>query len=130
MRSRHFLLIALAACVAGCAATPLQTPEASWILVTGNPPAEECRFVGEVRGSQGNFVTSNLTKDENLVIGARNQMRDAAYALGANYVQVELENLSHNTADNSFGGVYNATVIGNAYLCRSLNGFRSAEAGH
>jgi hypothetical protein len=124
------LLIALTACAAGCAATPLQAPEANSILVTRNPPSEGCRFIGEVRGSQGNFVTSNLTKDENLVIGARNQMRDAAYDLGANYVQVELENLSHNTADDSFGGVYNATVIGNAYLCPELPDLRRAQAGH
>lgn len=117
MKLRKCLLFGLSTGLVGCAATPLQDPAAASILVTRNPPAAECRFVGEVRGSQGNFITADLTKDEYLVAGARNQMRDEAYKLGANYVQIELENPSQNTADHSSGGVYSSTVIGNAYVC-------------
>lgn len=109
--------IGLTAGLAACAATPLQVPEAANILVTRNAPAADCEFLGEVRGTQGNFWTADFTSDENILIGARNKMRDAAYAMGANFIQVELENPSHNTADYSSGGVYNSTVIGNAYRC-------------
>ena len=111
----------MAAGLPGCAATPLQAPQAGAIFVTRNSPAAECEFVGEVRGSQGNFWTAEFTGDENLVIGARNKMRDAAYELGANFVQIELERQSHNTADDSLGGIYSSTIIGNAYLCPSQN---------
>lgn len=117
MKFHTLTWIALVTSLAGCAATPLRHPGASSIMVTRNPPPQACRFVGEVSGSQGNFLTANLTRDENLVEGARNELRDAAFELGANYVQIELENPSHNTADDSLGGVYSSTVIGNAYVC-------------
>jgi len=120
--------VGLAACLTACAATPLQAPAAANILVTRNAPAADCTFLGEVRGSQGNFWTAEFTSDEDLLVGARNRMRDAAYALGANFVQVELENPSHNTADLSSGGVYNSTIIGNAYRCSGGKG--SDHASH
>lgn len=124
MNIRNILLVAMPIGIIGCAAAPLTMPEAAGILVTRNAPPAECQFVGEVRGSQGNFWTAEFTKDEDLVVGARNEMRDAAHHLGANYVQIEFENPSHNTADHSLGGVYSSTVIGNAYSCPSM---RSAQ---
>jgi len=110
-------LVLMSALFAGCAAAPLQTPAAATILVTRSSPQDSCRFVGEVLGSQGNFWTAEFTGDAELIRGARNRMRDKAYSLGANYVQIELENQSHNTADLSSGGVYSSVVIGNAYHC-------------
>lgn len=111
------LLLAAGSLAAGCAAAPLQTPGAANVLVTRNQPAPECVFIGEVVGSQGNFWTAEFTRDEDLVRGARNRMRDEAFDLGANFVQIELENQSHNTADHSTGGVYSSVVVGNAYRC-------------
>ncbi|MFK7888828.1 MAG: DUF4156 domain-containing protein [Gammaproteobacteria bacterium] len=123
--SRNVLvMIGLAAGLSACAATPLQIPQAANIMVTRNAPAADCEFLGEVRGTQGNFWTADFTSDENIVIGARNKMRDAAYTMGANFVQVELENPSHNTADYSSGGVYSSTVIGNAYRCGDMRSAR------
>lgn len=121
MSIRIYSLLVVSASMVACAAAPLQVPEAAEILVTRNAPAANCHFVGEVRGSQGNFWTAEFTSDEDLVIGARNQLRDAAYQLGGNFVQIELENQSHNTADYSSGGVYSSTVIGNAYRCPRSN---------
>ena len=117
-------LLLAALLLTGCAATPLQVPEAASIIVSRNAPAEDCRYVGEVRGSQGNFFTADFTSDENLIVGARNELRDAAYRIGANYVQIETESLSHNTADYSSGGAYSATLVGNGYRCESLEGNR------
>lgn len=122
-------MIALAAGLTACAAAPLKVPEAANIMVTRNAPAAGCEFLGEVRGSQGNFLTADFTSDENIVIGARNKMRDAAYAMGANFVQVELENPSHNTADGSSGGVFTSTIIGNAYRCDNTNSARVVSGG-
>lgn len=117
MNSRTSMVLIVAALAAGCAAAPLQSPQAANVFVTRNAPESNCRFLGEVLGSQGNFWTAEFTSDNDLIVGARNRMRDRAFNLGANFVQIELENQSHNTADTSAGGVFSSTVIGNAYLC-------------
>ena len=121
MNTRFLLILSIPILAAGCAAAPLMSADASQVLVTRNAPGEECQFVGEVLGSQGNFWTAEFTSDEDLVRGARNRMRDEAYDLGANFVQIELENQSHNTSDESFGGVYSSVIIGNAYLCPTIS---------
>jgi len=103
----------------GCTAAQLKSPQAAGVQVSRNAPPEDCRFVGEVLGSQGNSWTAEWTSDEDLIIGARNRLRDNAYALGANYVQIELENQSHNTTLHSAGGVFSSVIIGNGYQCAS-----------
>lgn len=102
--------------LAACAAKPL-LPGGETIVLSKEPAPEECEFLGEVQGRQGNFWTAEFTSDANLINGARNEMRNAAYALRANYVKIETESVSHNTADHSLGGAYSAVVIGNAYSC-------------
>lgn len=120
MNIKTSLIVLILISVAGCAAAPLQSQSAASVLVTRNAPSPECAFVGEVLGSQGNFWTAEFTSDEDLIRGARNRMRDKAYNLGANFVQIELENQSHNTADHSAGGVFSSVVVGNAYSCPSV----------
>jgi len=100
----------------GCAASPLM-PGGDTILLSKEAAPEVCEFLGEVQGSQGNFWTAEFTSDANLINGARNEVRNAAHVLGADYVMIETESFSHNTADNSLGGTYSAVVIGNAYRC-------------
>lgn len=100
----------------GCASKPA-LPGAERVFVSQQKPPSECVFVGEVQGSQGNFWTSDFTSDRNLLSGARNEMRNQALGLGANYVLVETQSHSHNTADYSLGGTYSSVIIGNAYKC-------------
>jgi len=115
--SRQFLKAILPVCLlAGCAASPLTTGGDAILLSKESAP-EVCEFLGEVQGTQGNFWTAEFTSDSNLINGARNEVRNAAYALGADYVKIETESFSHNTADHSLGGTYSAVVIGNAYRC-------------
>ncbi len=102
--------------LAGCAASPL-VPGGDTIVLSKEAAPEVCEFLGEVQGTQGNFWTAEFTSDANLINGARNQVRNAAHALGADYVKIETESFSHNTADDSLGGTYSAVVIGNAYRC-------------
>lgn len=102
--------------LAGCAASPL-TPGNETGFVSKEPAPAACEFLGEVQGSQGNFWTANFTSDENLINGARNEMRNAAAALKANYVKIETESFSENTTENALGGTHSAVVIGNAYRC-------------
>ncbi|MFK7954772.1 MAG: DUF4156 domain-containing protein [Lysobacterales bacterium] len=115
------LFSAITVTLAGCAAAPLNQPSAAQIMISRSAPETSCRYVGEVHGSQGNFWTAEFTKDENLVIGARNRMRNEAHQMGANYIHIQLENQSHNTADHSSGGVYSSVVIGNAFDCPAVD---------
>lgn len=102
--------------VASCAAKPLHSG-ADRVFVTRQPPPESCRFLGEIRGAQGNFWTAEFTSDEALLAGARNELRNRAAALGANYVTIETERYSNNTAADSLGGTYAAVIVGNAWHC-------------
>ena len=102
--------------LAGCAASPLM-PGGETVLLSKEPAHAECVFLGEVQGTQGDLWTADLTSDSNLINGARNQVRNAAYELHADYVKIETESLSHNTSDHSLGGTYSAVIIGNAYRC-------------
>lgn len=105
-------LVALSA----CAAKPL-LPGSEQIVLSKEAPPTNCRYVAEVRGSQGNFWTAEFTADANLIHGARNELRNNAVSLGANYVVIETESFSHNTGNDSLGGTYSAVIIGNAYNC-------------
>ena len=102
--------------LAACAAKPL-IPGGAAIMLSKEPQPPECVFLGEVRGAQGNFWSAEFTSDANLIAGARNELRNSAFALRANYVKIETESFSHNTADDSLGGTFSAVVIGNAYRC-------------
>jgi len=102
--------------LAGCAASPL-IPGGETVLLSKEAAPEECVFLGEVQGTQGNFWTADFTSDSKLINGARNEVRNAAFALRADYVKIETESFSHNTSDLALGGTYSAVVIGNAYRC-------------
>ena len=117
MNRYAILFLTTSVSFAGCAAHPLQAPDAGRILVTKHQPSPQCEFLGEVRGSQGNFLTAAFTPDAALVEGARNKLRDQARALNANYVAVQFDELSHNTAEFGLGGGYSSVIIGNAYRC-------------
>ena len=110
------LRLLLALPLAACAAKPL-LPGGGTVMLSKEPPPATCEYVAEVRGAQGNFWTAEFTSDANLIAGARNELRNNALALRANYVKIETESFSHNTADRSLGGTYSAVVIGNAYRC-------------
>lgn len=115
----RFSLLFSIAFLTACAAKPTY-PGAERVFVSELPPAPECRFVGEVQGSQGNFWTAEFTSDRNILSGARNEMRNQALGLGANYVMVETQSHSNNTAGYSLGGTFSSVIIGNAYTCPDL----------
>ena len=103
--------------LAGCAAKP-NNSGTEHILLTSHKADESCKFLGEVRGTQGNLLTATFTSDEHLIQGARNELRNLAATMGANYVVIEQQNQSINLG--GFGGAYNSTLFGNAYKCPKL----------
>ncbi len=76
-------------------------------------------FVGssELHGAQGNVWLAQFTPDRELITGTRNELRNAAFAMGGNYVQLETESLSENTQEDALGGTHTVVVIGNEFLC-------------
>ena len=106
--------------VTGCAAIePL--PGTEGIVISKQAAAEDCERLGEVMGSQGNLFTADFTSDKNMIKGARNDMRNKAHGLGANYIVLETESLSENTSETGTGGTFSVVVIGNAYKCPNLS---------
>ena len=106
--SLYLCLVALA----GCAAKRL-SPGAQAVLLVNEVPSN-CQFLGEVVGSQGNWWTDDVTSTKNKMVGARNELRNQAFAMGATHVQV-ME--SRNTKSGVSFDVTNTTVIGNAFRC-------------
>ncbi|MEH6544383.1 MAG: DUF4156 domain-containing protein [Porticoccaceae bacterium] len=99
--------------IASCAAKPM-IPGAGRIKIIQDAPDNSCEFLGEVVGSQGNWWTDDSTSTKNKMIGARNEMRNQAFGLGANVLHI-ME--SRNTKSMLSFDVTNVTVIGNAYRC-------------
>ncbi len=84
--------------------------EAAQINLLNTEPSN-CQLLGEVRGTQGNIVTGLFTTDEELVSGAKNDIRNQALKLGANSLYITRTNPSrtHNLDFYSF--------YGKAYKC-------------
>jgi hypothetical protein len=97
----------------GCSAISTTQEGKSVELVTVKPPGK-CKSLGDIVGSQGNWITGDYTSNKNLLIGARNDLRNQAAEMGGNYVWVQDSN---NT--NAWGstGTTNTTVLGVVYRC-------------
>ena len=109
------LLISLSiAALAGCAAHPLNKGAERVELMTTQKEVKKCAYVGDVLGSQGNRFSGAFTANQDLLLGARNAIKNDAARLGANAVLIQQQqNSQHELA----GGTVNATLIGKAYKC-------------
>ncbi len=114
--NRRMLLSIACLAISACAAKPM-VPGAETVIVSNEPATPDCRYLGEVEGAQGNFVLAQFTADRKLIEGARNELRNQAYGMGANYVHVQVQSLSHNTADDALGGTHTAVMVGHAFHC-------------
>jgi Domain of unknown function (DUF4156) len=102
--------------LSGCSA--IQTiPGAETVeIVNEVPNRERCLFLGEIIGSQGNWATGDYTSNKNLVLGARNELRNEAYGLGGNIVYIQ--DMKNTNAYGSMGTT-NTTAVGKAYRCKN-----------
>jgi len=115
MRNMPSLLSVTASVLLASCAAIQTTPEGALVELTNDKPTGNCKALGEVIGSQGNWLTGDVTSNENLMLGARNDLRNKAAALGGNVVDVQ--NLSNASAWGS-AGTTNTTVVGLAYKCQ------------
>ena len=107
-----FASLAIVMAVAGCASTETTSKGAGVEIVTERPTG--CRLLGEAVGKQGNAVTGVFIYNDNLMIGARNDLRNKAAAMGGNVVQAQ--STLNGTHPYSSGAI-SSTVIGNVYAC-------------
>lgn len=97
--------------LSGCAAKALNSG-AERVMLSNDKPKDSCTFVGEVIGGQGNWWTDDITSTKSLVEGSRNDMRNKAHTLGANYVHIQ-----QIAKDTSYMGGGKIGMSGNAYNC-------------
>jgi Domain of unknown function (DUF4156) len=106
-------LVAIVLMVCACSANSVRSG-AELVRVTNREPGRECKFLGDVTGSQGNRFTGGFTSDANLETGARNDLKNKAFQLGGNvvYVLTQRESQTGNSRDRK-----NVTLSGNVYRC-------------
>jgi Domain of unknown function (DUF4156) len=87
---------------------------AELVRVTNREPGRECKFLGDVTGSQGNRFTGGFTSDANLETGARNDLKNKGFELGGNviYLLTQRDSQTADTRDRK-----NVTLTGNVYRC-------------
>jgi hypothetical protein len=116
---KRLFILGFAAALSGCAAVPSNSG-ADRVRITNTEPGKECRFLGDVTGNQGNFVTGPWTSNENLEIGARNIIKNKAFAMGANVVVLLTQRAGQSGSYVQGGGSMtqtNVVLTGNAYRC-------------
>jgi len=107
--------------MAGCTAIPLK-PGAELVRVTHVEPTSECKWLGDVTGSQGNSYTGQYTTNANLETGARNDLKNKAAALGGNLVVLITERPGLTGNFGLEGGPVHQTSVtltGSVYRCPS-----------
>ena len=97
------------------------TPGSERVKITNTEPGKECKFLGDITGSQGDFFTGAYTSNANLETGARNDLKNKAAAMGGNVVAVLTQRAGQTGNASTFGGSMsqtNVTLAGNVYRCQ------------
>ncbi|WP_435954797.1 DUF4156 domain-containing protein [Dryocola sp. BD626] len=116
---KKFTVVTLAVLLAGCSANSLNS-HAQQVRVTNNEPGKECRFLGDITGSQGNFFTGGWTSNSNLETGARNDLKNQAANMGGNVVSIITQRAGQTGSAYDGSGSSqqtNVTLTGNVYRC-------------
>ena len=116
---KKMTVVFLAAIVAGCAAVPIH-PGAVGVRVTNSEPGKECKYLGDVTGSQGGSFAGPWTSNENLETGARNDIKNKAAARGGNVVSLLTQRAGLTGSSGQYGGSFqqtNVTLTSNVYRC-------------
>ncbi|MDC0535988.1 DUF4156 domain-containing protein [Francisellaceae bacterium] len=131
-----YYLILLTIFMTGCSWIPadkLTSDAAKHVIISIDTPHENCRFIGNIFGSQGNWISGFFTSNLDISLGAINNLRNEAADNGANYVyfgQLYASDVSIlrgafdlnivTTPLKTITGTFNATYYGEAYHCPTL----------
>jgi hypothetical protein len=114
---KYLIVAAILMSVVGCSSLPLDNG-AELVRVTHNEPSQtECKFLGDVTGSQEGLFTSSAE----LETGARNDLKNKALKLGGNVVYLLTQRAGEiGLLASEYGGStsqINVTLSGNVYFC-------------
>ncbi|KVL53858.1 hypothetical protein WT01_25990 [Burkholderia cepacia] len=108
------------AALAACAPLALSSA-GSGVRIVMTDPGGTCRHLGDVSGSQGNFLTGGFIPDTALETGARHDLMNRAAALGGNVVMRLTQRATQSGSfDGSEGGYLRQTGVtptGGVYRC-------------
>lgn len=113
---KYSILSILVLALAGCAANPLNSGADRVEIMTTTKEVKKCTYVGDALGTQGNRFSGTFTTNANLMLGARNALKNDAARLGANAVLIQQQ---QNAQHELGGGTVNSTLIGKAYRCEA-----------
>lgn len=85
MRIKALLGLSAAMLLAGCSSTNELSAAGQQVKFTDTKPAAECQLVGEVTGTQSNWLSGNGGEGSSMR-GAANDLRNKAAAMGGNVI--------------------------------------------
>ncbi|ERK07189.1 putative membrane protein yjeI [Serratia fonticola AU-AP2C] len=85
MRIKALLGLSAALLLAGCSSTNELTAAGQQVKFTDTKPAAECQLVGEVTGTQSNWLSGSGGEGSSMR-GAANDLRNKAAAMGGNVI--------------------------------------------
>ena len=85
MRIKALLGLSAAVLLAGCSSTNELTSAGQQVKFTDTKPAAECQLVGEVTGTQSNWLSGSGGEGSSMR-GAANDLRNKAAAMGGNVI--------------------------------------------
>lgn len=117
---RNLVLSLVVLSLTGCQSIKL-SPGAEQVRLTLTEPNQQCEYLGDITGNQGDFFTGEFTSNANLETGARHDLKNKALALGGNTVFLLTQRAGQTASyDSEFGGgsqQTNVTLSGNVYRC-------------
>lgn len=111
------ILVVVSLVLSGCAAISATSSGERVEVVTEAPSKYACKFLGDVYGSQGNWITGDFTSNKNLAMGSRNDLKNETAELGGNVVHVQDSKTTQSWTAN---GTTNHVLVGKAYKCKDL----------
>lgn len=117
---KTIIIVLLLCALSACASTKLNQDAALIRLTHVEPSAEKCQFLGDITGSQGDFIFGSFTSNRNLETGARHDLKNQAQAMGGNVVYLLTQRAGQTGSFSKHGGSQeqtNVTLTGNVYRC-------------
>ena len=117
---KKLLTLITALSLGACSAIPVHESASMIRLTHTEPSVDNCKFLGDITGNQGDFFTGGFTSNANLETGARNDLKNKANAMGGNVVYILTQRAGQTSHyGDDFGGSEqtNVTLSGNVYHC-------------
>lgn len=108
-------IVLIMALMVGCSATPIRKG-AEHVKLTNFKPNDNCKYLGDITGSQGDFFTGRYTSNEILETGARNNLKNKADSMGGNLVVILTQRAGFSGKNSR---QTNVTITGNVYNCQN-----------